>query len=273
MRLFVQEPKGWPGVKARGKPLLGWRREDTRWPPSDGRAAPAAPRPREVIAKVCLLGDARNGKGPLLLSHIYGRCDSRYVATIGTKVTKETVTLSKLVGGTTRQVRVTLLLWDILGQKQYSRLHPVYHEGANAGIVVCDASAPQTLESLRQFTHDFEAVVGPTPLTFVLNEARSGSEGAIDIDGLDAFARPFRAPVVRLRPGDDAKVAALFRDIASRILDARDAVAPLAGDEPPRARGRRPKWLAGREGARPPASRESRAAADPKTPPESARVL
>ena len=188
---------------------------------------------REVIAKICLLGDARSGKGPLLRPHVYSMFPDKYVPTIGTKVTKKTLSFTRQVGGASKEIRLTLLVWDILGQKQYSRLHPVYYQGANGAIVACDASAPDAVESLRQWTHDFEAVVGRTPLTFVLNEARGTPEDQGKLESLDELARSFEAPVFRLRPGQESQIEALFLDIASRIFDAREAAAVLEGKEAP----------------------------------------
>ena len=85
---------------------------------------------REIIKKICLLGDAAVGKTSLIKRYVYSMFDDKYITTIGTKVTKKSITYTKQAAGQATEIRLTLLIWDILGQKQYSRLHPVYYQGA-----------------------------------------------------------------------------------------------------------------------------------------------
>ena len=124
---------------------------------------------REVIKKICLLGDPAVGKTSLIRRYVFDMFDDKYITTIGTKVTKKTVMVPAADGR--GAVKITLLIWDILGQREYQRLHPVYYQGAEGALIVCDSTRKETIGNLATWVTSFKNVVGPVPVVFLMNKS------------------------------------------------------------------------------------------------------
>jgi GTPase SAR1 family protein len=150
---------------------------------------------REIIQKLVLLGDASTDKSALLRPLVYSMKPEKYITTIGTKVTKKTVIVEVEVGDRKVQVRNTLLIWDIVGQKQYSKLHPVYYQGAQGALVVCHAQRPATMASVAGWVKGLTEVVGPVPVGVVVNCGSLEELQRADIEALRAQLGLGDAPV------------------------------------------------------------------------------
>ncbi len=94
--------------------------------------------------------------------------DDKYIATIGTKVSKRDFEY-KLPDKT---IYLTLMMWDILGQKDYSRMRTQGLSGSHGVIFVADMNRPETVKSLEGFW--FKEVgdkVGVIPSVIVGNKS------------------------------------------------------------------------------------------------------
>src|SRR3989449_10199792 len=76
-------------------------------------ATPAVAGQKHLKAKVCLVGDVAVGKTPLIKRFAQDEFDDRYIATVGTKVTKETVEV-KWRGA---PAPLDMMVWGIIGEK------------------------------------------------------------------------------------------------------------------------------------------------------------
>jgi small GTP-binding protein len=126
--------------------------------------------------KVCFIGDAGVGKTSLIKRFVLDVFDDRYIATIGTKVTKKIVEVDD--GG--NQVRVMMLVWDIMGQKGFRELlREAYFFGAHGAIAVCDLTNKETLEELRYWIKALTDVAGDVPMVFAGNKADLQNESVV----------------------------------------------------------------------------------------------
>ena len=131
--------------------------------------SPASGRPKEVLKKLCLLGDPAVGKTSLIRKFIYNSFDDKYITTIGTKVTKKEILLPG-ASPDGRDMQMTLLIWDILGQREHSKLHAIFYQGAEGAIVVCDITRMDTVRNLKIWVDNFRQVVGNMPVIFLVNK-------------------------------------------------------------------------------------------------------
>ena len=76
-------------------------------------------RSKEIKTKVCLVGDNNVGKTSLIRRFVLDSFDDKYTSTIGTKVTKKEVNVKRDNG---REVSLSMLVWDIMGQKGFREL-------------------------------------------------------------------------------------------------------------------------------------------------------
>jgi small GTP-binding protein len=147
---------------------------------------------REVIKKICLLGDPAVGKTSLIRRYVFDMFDDKYITTIGTKVTKKTVMVAPTASRS--GVKITLLIWDILGQREYQRLHPVYYQGAEGALIVCDCTRKETIGSLETWVTSFKNVVGPVPVVFLMNKSDLVESDKFDRTEIEALSKQHSAP-------------------------------------------------------------------------------
>ena len=102
---------------------------------------------RKFIRKVCLLGDGGVGKTSLVRRYVEDVFSDSYIISFGTKVSKKVIDLG--------EVELTLMIWDILGQKSDDALHAAYYRGANGALLVCDMTRPETIAHLVKWKEDF----------------------------------------------------------------------------------------------------------------------
>ncbi len=122
---------------------------------------------RDILKKVVLLGDGGVGKTSLIARYVINKFDDKYIATIGTKVSRKDVQVVKpdLI------INLRMMIWDILGQKEYSKIRSASLSGAQGVIIVGDLSRPETIQSLESFwLKEVQGVVGSIPTVFVGNK-------------------------------------------------------------------------------------------------------
>ncbi len=128
---------------------------------------PPPVRRRDLLKKVCLLGDSGVGKKTIAgIVAPFEKGIDKYTQTIGTAVTK--YGLEFQVGD--QRIRLRILVWDVTGKEDYRRLQPAYYNGAEGIIVVGDASIPSTIESMPYWIEAARAVTGEIPAVAVINK-------------------------------------------------------------------------------------------------------
>ncbi len=144
--------------------------------------------PAKLIKKVCLLGDSSVGKTSLIRKYVYDTFDDKYIATIGTKTVKKELEV-KYFG---KDLNLTLMIWDILGQKEYRRMQAMSFEGTSGAIMISDITRSETLESLRDYwVPELEKVVGNVPMVFLANKVDLVSDAQFGEPELSELAAGF----------------------------------------------------------------------------------
>ncbi len=173
---------------------------------------------REVIKKICLLGDPAVGKTSLIRRYVFDMFDDKYITTIGTKVTKKTVMVAPT--GTAGGVKITLLIWDILGQREYQRLHPVYYQGAEGALIVCDSTRKETIGSLATWVTSFKNVVGPVPVVFLMNKSDLVDPEKFDRAEIDSLSKQHGAPYLPTSAKSGLNVEKAFLTVSEALARA-----------------------------------------------------
>jgi small GTP-binding protein len=138
-----------------------------------------------VMKKVLLLGDAAVGKTSLVRRFVFDRFDDEYIATIGTKTTAKAIQYDTGKG----LINLNLQIWDILGQKGYSRLHHSSFKGTNGVIMVADITRRETLQSLDKYwIPKTKYLTGNVPFIILANKSDLMKEAEFNAEGLTKFA-------------------------------------------------------------------------------------
>ncbi len=124
--------------------------------------------PEYFKKKVLILGDGAVGKTSLIRRFVVDKFSDEYITTIGTKTTKKDLVLD--VDG--QPWNVSLLVWDVLGQKGYTEIQTSAFQGAKAVILVYDVSRPETRGSLVDYwIPRVWKVLGKLPMVIFANKS------------------------------------------------------------------------------------------------------
>ena len=143
---------------------------------------------KRIMKKICLVGDPAVGKTSLIRRYVYDTFDDKYLYTIGAKITKKVMNIKYLM----HDVNLTLMIWDIEGQKGIGKAHSVYYRGAEAAIVVCDVTMKETLENIPSWGDAVFKVTGEIPLVFLANKIDLPNR-AFDEEEIKNIASEFNA--------------------------------------------------------------------------------
>jgi small GTP-binding protein len=166
---------------------------------------------RKVIRKICLLGDGGVGKTSLIGRYVSDCFSDEYIVSFGTKVSKKVIELG--------DVQLTLMIWDILGQKAQKSLHAAYYNGANGALLVCDSTREETLLHLPEWARDFQEIVGARPIVPLVNKSDLGSAlsaGAV-AEVTKVVGRELRFTSAKVGIG----VQEAFEDLGRMVLEAK----------------------------------------------------
>jgi small GTP-binding protein len=130
--------------------------------------------------KICLLGDAAVGKTSLIRRFVEDVFDDKYLVTLGTKVTMKELNIESPQKKQT--LKMTLMIWDIMGQKELKRLLTSFYNGAKGALIVADITRKETLESIDDWILSLHKSVGKVPVLLLLNKSDLMDQTAIKQD-------------------------------------------------------------------------------------------
>ncbi len=124
-----------------------------------------------MTLKICFLGDSSVGKTSLIRKYVFETFDDSYLMTMGTKVTKKIITID--MPKLNKKFNVTFMIWDIIGDIHFrGLLHHSYLHGAAGGLLVCDITRPETLESLITWVESLQMESEESiPLVIMVNKS------------------------------------------------------------------------------------------------------
>ncbi len=189
---------------------------------------------RDILKKVVLLGDGGVGKTSLIARYVVNKFDDKYIATIGTKVSRKDIQIVKpnLI------INLRIMIWDILGQKEYSKIRSASLSGAQGLILVGDLSRPETIKSLQEFwLKEVQAQVGGIPTVVVGNKVDLADKSSMTAAVVEAMGETLGYPTLLTSAKTGANVEEIFNVLGDLL------VADLIG-APAKSRDRPPKSLA-----------------------------
>jgi small GTP-binding protein len=170
---------------------------------------------KRYIKKIALVGDSAVGKTSLIRRFVVDVFDDKYIATIGTKVSKRDIEY-KLPDKT---IYLTLMMWDILGQKDYKKMRMQGLSGSHGIILVCDLSRPETIKSIEEFwLPEIWDTLGTLPIVFVGNKCDLGVQILAQVKELERIAGKNEMPSIRCSAKTGENVETVFRKMGELML-------------------------------------------------------
>ena len=172
----------------------------------------------EIKTKICLVGDNSVGKTSLIRRFVLDTFDDKYTSTKGTKVTKREVTVKKDSG---REISLSMLIWDIMGQKGFRELlRESYFYGAEGALCVCDVTNRESLEELKYWIKSMESIAGHLPMVFIGYKHDLADQGSVTRQDIEKVATSYGSPAIVTSAKTGENVETAFMRIAS-LLTAR----------------------------------------------------
>ena len=169
--------------------------------------------PRNLIKKVCLLGDGAVGKTSLIRKYVYDDFDDKYLMTIGTKITKKTMKV-----GLDEEINLTIMISDIVGQVEFERIHKQYYRGSKGGLFVCDLTRKDTLERVEWWLDSFRDVAGDVPVILLGNKLDLKEQHEITFEDMAKFAKKFNCPYYLTSAKTGENVERAFQNMGMRVI-------------------------------------------------------
>ncbi|NLE46291.1 MAG: GTP-binding protein [Chloroflexi bacterium] len=168
-----------------------------------------------LAKKICLLGDFAVGKSSLVRRFVYNIFRGDYISTIGVNVSRKTV----IIPCESRVVELTMMLWDLAGSAEFDRVRINYLRGAAGGLLVCDLTRPETLDSLQAYARDMLNVNPTVRFAIAANKCDLIDQQRLTPEQVESVASDLHAPcrLTSAKTGED--VEALFRQLGQLLVD------------------------------------------------------
>jgi small GTP-binding protein len=146
--------------------------------------------------------------------------DDRYIATVGTKVTKKTVEVSWRGSPAT----LDMMVWDIMGEKGFrALLRDAYFEGSHGVIAVCDMTRKDTFYDLNNWVQMIRKQVGNVPVVFLGNKMDLKERRVVSEEELARMGTIHNATTFLASAKTGAGVNEAFKALADAIGHRADA--------------------------------------------------
>ena len=116
-----------------------------------------------VQKKICLLGAFAVGKTSLVMRYVDSIFGEKYHTTVGVKIDKKQLVIN--------EQEITLMIWDLAGQDDLTRLRTSYLRGVAGYVIVADGTRPFSLDTAINMHKEAREYTGDVPFIVAINKA------------------------------------------------------------------------------------------------------
>jgi len=168
--------------------------------------------------KVLLLGDGAVGKTSLVRRFVVDKFSDDYITTIGAKVTKKDMRVETGVD----MFDISLILWDVLGQRGFHAVQNNSFQGARGVILVHDMTRPETADSLKTYwLPRLKEVAGEIPLILFANKVDLVAERSLAEEKVGWLAAELGCDFYLTSAKTGENVEQGFVTLARQLIEAR----------------------------------------------------
>jgi small GTP-binding protein len=119
---------------------------------------------KSMLYKVVIVGDGAVGKTTMLKRYVDKKFDKSIRMTVGSDFFVKKIELEG------KDAEVSLQIWDLAGQQQFSVVRPNFYMGAKGIIYTFDLTRKTTLLNLPEWQKEVEDAIGRKPSVLVGNK-------------------------------------------------------------------------------------------------------
>ena len=164
-----------------------------------------------IQKKICLLGAFAVGKTSLIVRYVDSLFSDKYHTTVGVKIDKKQLTVD--------QQDLTLMIWDLAGQDELTRVKTSYLRGVSGYIIVADVTRPHSLDTAINMHKETREYTGDVPFILALNKADLTDKWLIDREAVEQL-RQEGVIVINSSAKTGEGVEDIFEQLSRQMLEA-----------------------------------------------------
>lgn len=161
-----------------------------------------------IQKKICLLGSFSVGKTSLIKRFVESIFDEKYLTTMGVKIDKKSVEVEG--------EEVRLMIWDLEGEDDFSKIKTNHLRGASGYILVADGTRPDTFAAAQSIHELAQGILGQVPAILAMNKADIEDQWIVPeslMDSLDPGLKKIKTSAL-----NGLNVEQLFSNLARELL-------------------------------------------------------
>jgi small GTP-binding protein len=166
--------------------------------------------------KIVLAGGPAVGKTSLIRKYVFNEFSENYLMTIGTHLTRKKLELKN--PNKDYYVELTLMIWDIMGQRGYQLTPENAFINAKGALLVCDLTRKDTLDDLKDLIERLFKITSKIPIIFMANKNDLVDQMVFGEPEIAALASQYNAPYYFSSAKTGENVETAFNIMGKMIL-------------------------------------------------------
>ncbi|WP_455392237.1 Rab family GTPase [[Eubacterium] cellulosolvens] len=169
----------------------------------------------DLKRKICLIGDWGVGKTSLVRRFVLDQYEDKYLATLGTKIYKKRI---KFKISDDRLIDMNLMIWDVMGQKEFKRAQRMAFSGTQAAFIVCDVTRRDTFFSIGLWLAELSSVASNIPVFVLANKIDLKADAQIIIKDLKEVTNDLNTPSFFTSAKTGENVEKAFMEMGKKLF-------------------------------------------------------
>ncbi|TLZ50423.1 MAG: GTP-binding protein [Methanobacteriota archaeon] len=175
------------------------------------------PTSHKMKSKIALVGESGVGKTSLIRRFVMDEFDDKYLHTVGTKVTKISLTIPH---GVDTEIDLDMAIFDVMGQKGFrDMIRETFFLDAQGILAVCDLTNRASLDALTDWIATALEIAGECPVYILVNKNDLAAKGEFGEEAVTKAAKPWDAPFIYTSAKTAEAVDDAFNSLAVEIVN------------------------------------------------------
>ena len=165
-----------------------------------------------IQKKICLLGAFAVGKTSLIKRFVESIFSDKYLTTIGVKIDKKSLSIANK--------DINLMIWDLEGEDDYTKIKSSYLRGASGYILVADGTRAETLNTALAIHRSTQALLGPVPAILAMNKVDIEDQWLVTPEAISNIDKTL--PLIKTSAKSGVNVDQAFTDLSHNMLHIKE---------------------------------------------------